>query len=144
MSETLFNPAEFEDVESSEIAIRNPQSGEPTGAVVTLMGPEHPRRKELEFAIAKQARAKLVSAMTRGRNAVDQADPEEEDAQQTEMLAKCTVGWRGLADEAGKPLEFSKEAARQLFTNPKRRWLRDQLVAALADRDRFIRRSATT
>lgn len=143
MTESLFNPFEFEDVESSEIAIRNP-IGEPTGATVVLMGPEHPRRKEIEFAIQKRARAKLVSAMSRGRNAIDQADPEEEDEQQTDMLAKCTVGWSGFAAEDGRPLEFSITAARKLYSTPKLRWLRNQLVEALGDRERFIKRSAVS
>lgn len=142
MNETaLFNPFEFEDVESADVAIVNPL-GEPTGAVVSLMGPEHPRRKEIEFAIQKRARAKLVAAMSRGRGAAAEADPEEEDEQQTDMLAKCTVGWTGFAGEDGKALEFSIAAARKLYATPKLRWLRNQLVEALGDRERFIKRSA--
>ena len=140
----MFNPFEFEDVDSVEVAIRNPISGDPTGATVTLMGPVHPRRREIDFAIARRASKRLVEAMTKGRNAIDQSDPEEEDEQVTDRLAKYTLGWAGLAGEDGKPLEFSIAAARKLYGTPKLRWLRDQVKEAADDRERFTRRSAAS
>ena len=142
--EPLFNPFDFEDVDSVDIAIRNPIGGELTGASVTLMGPVHPRRREIDFAIARRASKRLVEAMTKGRNAIDQSDPEEEDQQQTDRLAKYTLGWSGLAGEDGKPLDFSVAAARKLYSTPKLRWLRDQLKEAADDRERFTRRSAAS
>ena len=36
------------------------------------------------------------------------------------MLVACTIGWTG-AEPA-----FSKQAARAVYVDPKRRWLRDQ------------------
>ena len=53
------------------------------------------------------------------------SDPEDDEADQVDMLVSCTLGWTGAA------VPFSPQAARALYTDPKRRWLRDQVQAAL-------------
>lgn len=145
MNETaLFNPFEFEDVDSAIVQLRDPISGELTKACITLMGPVHPQRRQIDFAIAKRESVRLVEAMRKGRNAVNQVDPEEEFENQTERLAKYTLGWSGLSGEDGKPLEFSLAAARKLYATPKLSWLRDQIKVAADETERFIKRSAAS
>jgi hypothetical protein len=68
------------------------------------------------------------------------ADPEEEEGEEVDMLVACTLGWKGIS-VGGKALAYSAEAARSLYTDPKRRWLRDQIKAALNEREHFIKRS---
>jgi hypothetical protein len=48
----------------------------------------------------------------------------------------CTLGWTGSS------LPYSAEAARKLYSDPKRRWLCDQVQAALDERELFMRSSA--
>lgn len=50
------------------------------------------------------------------------------------ILAKCTVGWKGIVWE-GKTLKFSQEEALKLYSNPGLKWLSDQV-------DRFVHHSA--
>ena len=64
-------------------------------------------------------------------------DPLDDDAEQTDELVACTLGWTGFSTP------YSRDAARALYTDPKRRWLRDQVATGLQERELFIRRCAT-
>lgn len=118
----------FEDVDRADVRIKDPVTGAPTAMVVTLAGPEHPDRQRLVFARQRRLRAALSKT---GR--VPVSDPEEDDSDQLEMLLACTLGW------AGAKLPFSRDAARALYTDPRRRWLRDQVLEALERRELFTR-----
>lgn len=133
MSDETFRLDEYEDVATADVRIKNPKTGAPTSMVVTLAGPEHPDRKRIQFAKSRRLRAELSKT---GKLPV--TDPEEDEAEETDMLVSCTIGWTG-ADPA-----FSKQAARTVYTDPKRRWLRDQVLAALNERELFTRASAQT
>ncbi len=131
-----FDITSFEDVQSASVVIKDPSTGAPTPFVVELAGPEHPFRKKDDFNRARRMRQDLMKS-----GKVQLADPEEEDAEVTDRLADYTLGWQGLS-VAGQMIEFSREAAIKLYSDPKRRWLRDQVKAALEERERFIKRSA--
>lgn len=133
MSDETFKLDDFEDVLTAEVRIKNPKTGAPTPMVVTLAGPEHPDRKRIQFAKSRRLRAELSKT---GKLPV--TDPEEDESEETDMLVACTIGWTG-ADPA-----FTKQAARAVYTDPKRRWLRDQVLAALNERELFTRASALT
>lgn len=130
MSEDTFRLDDFEDVLTAEVRIKNPATGAPTPMVVTLAGPEHPDRKRIQFNKSRRLRAELSKT---GKLPV--TDPEDDEADETEMLVACTIGWTG-AEPA-----FSKQAARAVYVDPKRRWLRDQVLAALNERELFTRAS---
>lgn len=130
--EAVFDFTAFEDVESAEVRIKDPTSGAPTPMVVTLAGPEHPDRKRLLFAKQRRMRSQLSKT-----GKVQLNDPEEDEAEELDQLVACTLGWRGA------PVAYSRDAARQLYTDPRRRWLRDQVQAALQERELFTRRSAS-
>lgn len=118
----------FEDVDRADVRIKDPMSGAPTPMVVTLAGPEHPDRQRLVFARQRRMRAALSKT---GR--VPVSDPEEDSAEQLEMLLASTLGW------SGAQVAYSRDAARALYTDPKRRWLRDQVLEALERRELFTR-----
>ena len=129
------DPAPFdfnsiEDVPSATTRIKD-QGGAPTSMVITLAGPEHPERKRRLFARQRRLRAALAKT-----GKMPMSDPEDDEADELDDLVASTLGWVGAA------VPFSPAAARALYADPKRRWLRDQVLAALQERELFTRTSA--
>lgn len=120
----------IEDVPTGTYRIKD-QTGAPTLMVVTLAGPEHPDRKRRLFARQRRLRAALAKT---GKMPV--SDPEDDEADELDDLVVSTLGWEGAA------VPFSPAAARALYADPKRRWLRDQVLSALQERELFTRSSA--
>lgn len=54
-----------------------------------------------------------------------------------EMLAGCTLAWKGIGVEDGKNLEFSRPNAKLVYT--KFKWLRDQVDKFVGDRTNFTK-----
>jgi hypothetical protein len=125
----LFDPFSIEDVMTGVLRVRD-QNGAPTSWVITLAGPEHPDRKRRLFARQRRMRALLAKT-----GKLPTSDPEDDDAEQVDDLVACTLGWEGSA------LPYSPETARRLYADSKRRWLRDQVQAALDERELFMRSS---
>lgn len=125
-----FDPLSIEDVPTGELRVRD-AAGAPTSMIITLAGPEHPERKRRLFSRQRRLRAALSKT-----GKIPVADPEEDEADELEELVACTLGWRGAVQP------YSPAAARQLYADPKRRWLRDQVKAALEERELFTRSSA--
>ena len=131
-----FNLKSIKQVFTAEVQIKDP-NGEPLGVIFELAGPEHPERKRITFA---QSRKFMKSYSKTGR--AEMPEPEDAEAQKKENLAAFTLGWKGLVDENGVPVHFSKQAALDLYRDPEMAWLVDQLDAALGDKELFITRSA--
>lgn len=121
----------FEDTPTGEHHVRHPLTGVPTGMVVQLAGPEHPARKALLHARQRKMRAALSKT---GKMPV--LDPEADELDEVERLVVCTLGWSG-----GKEA-YSADTARAIYSDPKRRWFRDQVAEALEERELFTRASA--
>jgi hypothetical protein len=132
-----FDIADYEDVASSDVIIKHPATGAPTQLVITIAGPEHPDRKRQAFDRARKMRAQLQKT-----GKVQLGDPVDDEADMTDQLVAFTLGWSGMV-RAGQPVPYGADVARQLYTDGKLRWLRDQVVAALDEREAFIKRSAT-
>ena len=136
--ETTLDIDSFEDVLISTVVLKNPATGAPTPASIDVLGPEHPARKKL-----------LLDRIRKNRNQfqrtgkVEVSDPEDDIADETEILVACTVGWTGLT-QSGQPLAYSADAARALYTDPKRHWLRGQIKKSLDEVERFIASSSPT
>jgi hypothetical protein len=122
----------FEDVPTTDLRIKDP-NGLPTAMLITLAGPEHPDRKRRQFVRQRKFRAEFAKA---GKMPV--TDPSDDYDDETDELVACTLGWVGAA------VPYSPSAARTLYADPKRQWLRVQVKAALDERDRFTRSSAAT
>ena len=133
-----FDLTSISEQQSAEVELLHPVTGAPLDAVVILAGPEHPARKRLVFDRQRRLRAKFAKS---GRLQLD--DPAAEADEAIELLAACTLGWRGLTD-AGKPLDYTPAAAAALYARPELAWMRAQLMAALDDRERFIAASRET
>lgn len=131
-----FNLKSIKQVFSAEIEIKDP-NGEPLGVTFELAGPEHPDRKRITFA---QNRKFLKAYAKTGR--AEMPEPEDAEAQKKENLAAFTLGWKGLLDEKGKEVPFSKAAALEMYRDPEMAWLVDQIDNALGDKELFITRSA--
>lgn len=130
MTDDGFDFESFEDVSTGTLHVKTP-TGAPTGVQITLAGPEPPDRKRRIFARQRRLRAAIAKT---GKLPV--ADPEDDEADDLDELVACTLGWAGAA------VPYSVEAARKLYADPKRRWLRDQVKAALDDRELFTRACA--
>lgn len=127
---------------SAELEIVHPLSLLPLGAWFLLAGPEHQARKRAQVQYARKLRERLA----RG-DVVDVELVTDEEAE-TEMMVAATLGWHGPEGGpvlfGGVPLPFSPEAARKLYSDPDRRWLRDQVLNALERRRLFIQGSPAT
>ena len=132
-----FNLKSIRQVASAKIQVKDPATGDPTGVIFEMAGPEHPDRKRITFA---QSRKFLRSYAKTGR--AEMPEPEDAESQKKENLAAFTLGWTGLIDDAGAPVVFSKAAALGLYNNPEMGWLVDQLDSALGEKELFITRSA--
>ena len=132
-----FNLKSIRQVASAKIQVKDPATGDPTGVIIVMAGPEHPDRKRITFA---QSRKFLRSYAKTGR--AEMPEPEDAESQKKENLAAFTLGWTGLIDDAGAPVVFSKAAALELYNNPEMGWLVDQLDSALGEQELFITRSA--
>ena len=128
----------FEDVATATVALKNPATGAPTAATVELYGPEHPVRKKIQFDRARKLRASFQRS-----GKIEVSDPLDDVSDQTDFLVACTAGWSGLT-QGGKPLDYSPEAARLLYTDAKRQWVRAQVAKALDEAERFISASVKT
>lgn len=129
----MFDIDQFEDVQTGLLEIKNPATGEPTGVSVTLAGPEHPTRQKILMD-----RTRRVRAAVRKTGKLEVTDPLEDVAEETDYLVACTLGWTGLA-RGGVAVEFSTAAARDLYSDPKRQWLRAQVKEGLDEIELFIK-----
>jgi len=140
MDTTITSPVDFdlmsfEDVQSADVRIKAPDTGAPTPLVISLAGPEHPKRRKIQLDRQRRLRAQLQRT-----GKVQLGDPVEDEQEEAELLADCTLGWTGMV-ASGKVVEFSRAKALEIYTDPRRQWLRAQVKAALDDREAFIRRS---
>ena len=85
------------------------------------------RNKNREYQRAR------IAQMARSKSRKIDYTMSDEDA--CDLLAECTVEWRGIVDE-GKEVEFSKEAAHDLYM--KYIWIREQVDAFIGDRANFF------
>jgi len=121
--------------DTGELIIKD-NAGDPTDIVFILAGFSHPVRVETE---RKAQRPLLRSLNKTGKVAINE-DPEDLWDEETERLVKLTIGWRNIQEDAAD-VPFSPEKAREYYD---RRDLgfRQQVVAGLADRQVFTKRSS--
>lgn len=131
--------AAFDTVAASnkgaEIELKHPVTMEPLGAFVTVLGKDsdifrQAFRRKVNAKLARDAMAKK-----RGKD-VEPPTVEDSEADGLDLLVACTTGWRGLTD-GGEPLEYSPEAARNLYTRAP--WIRLQVDEAIGDLANFMK-----
>ena len=117
--------------EGVEVELLDIASGEGSGVFIKVLG--------TDSKAFKQRSAEL------SRNAVDRrrardgqpADPDENDSDEAELLSNCTVAWRGLENDDGTDLVFTKAKAKELYLNYP--LIKEQVDRAISDRARFIK-----
>lgn len=122
----------IEDVGSADYEVLHPVTREATGAFITLAGPEHPDRKKMTMSLIRRQRADALRTKPKATDIEDEID------ESRDMLAKVTLGWRGMR-KAGAPLPFSQAAAKELYADPKSQWLVKQLMQAMNNAELFIK-----
>lgn len=143
---TAFDLDDIQDLESAEIELLHPKTGNGLGAFVTLAGPEHPDRKRLTMAMirrmrteqARAAAANAVAVRTGKQPAVNVTDPEDDTAETIENLAAITLAWRGMKF-GGQEMACTKQAALDLYRDPKRQWIVRQLIERMNAVDVFTK-----
>ena len=125
----------FSSTQQGVLVLVTPATLARTTSTITLASAENPVRKKLEHAKQRKYRADVQKL-----GKVQFSDPAEEIDEQTDYLVASTLGWN--LKQAGKPLEFSPAAARALYTDPKRDWVRKQVGEALNQNQLFIKDSA--
>lgn len=87
---------------------------------------------------AEQRKLNKISAFAkRGSDALDAG---ELIAEGIDKAVAATAGWRNLPDKDGNDVPFSAETAREIYLNPKSRWIADWVVGLVNDRGNFAGR----
>lgn len=120
--------------QGEELQLIHPDGVTPMEMFITLRGMDSDayQAKKLEIARRIQSRKQ--------RNAKYVVPAEEQDEFGYELLAACTLAWRGF-EEDGQPLSFSEAAALKQFR--RFQWLAEQAAAFIQDRANFLRPSST-
>ncbi len=122
-------------VQSADVVIKHPLTGQPTPVVITIASPEHPTRKRINMAAQRRLRS-IISRT--GKMPV--TDPQEDADEELQTLVACTLGWRGVRIK-GDWVDFSAAAAHALYSDSTKRWLVDQVRDAMNARETFTQRS---
>lgn len=111
-----------------EFELKDYRTGKGTGAFIKLLGMDSDAVKAF-----MDAQARKYSELRKAGKEVPKEDPEQSGI---ELLTVCTVGWRGIDDANGQPLEFSKDTARRIYAEyPLIREFVDRVIAV---RENFL------
>ena len=117
--------------DTAVVEILHPVTGEPLGIRITIHSSDSDVARNM---IRAQATTRLHHLRSKKRSILTQ---EEVEAEGTEYLVKCTVGWEGV-EENGTPLSATPENLRRVYSTPAYRWLRQQVDEAIAERGLFF------
>lgn len=134
-ADAMLDLALIEDVEQAEVQLK--RNGTPLPVFVTLAGPEHPKRKAYALQTQRKMRKQLSA---NGKFSLP--DPLESEQEENDLLANCTLAWRGVAFN-GAALECTRANVLMLLEDKKRAWFRAALKAAFDDGEAFIAGSAS-
>lgn len=115
--------------EGAELEVLDPVTGDGVGVFIILAGADSTIHRKATATIAKRR----MSNMKGFRNMA--LDPEKFEAEGIEVLAACTLGWRGVVVD-GAPLPCSRDNAIQLYTRFP--WLREQVDQFISDRSVYL------
>lgn len=129
-----FELVEF--VDTAAVEIKDPTRGHaPTGWIITVASEVHPIRKAWDFKQRRLKAARMAASLSKGKG-IPTDDPEDAEADLIERLVACTLGW------TGSKVAYTPAAARALYSDPRRVWVRRQVIESLDDIELFTRSSA--
>ncbi len=115
--------------EGVEIELRDLRTGKGSGAFIRVLGTDSDKFAELSAERSRQVATILE------RTGKKELSREEVNGLTVDLLAGCTIGWRGLKD-GGEPFEYSDERAKKLYEGYPA--IREQVNLAIADRTNFL------
>ena len=115
--------------EGAELEVLDPITNEPVGVYITLAGADSAIHRTATATIAKRRLSNPKGFRNRA------LDPEKFEAEGIEVLAACTLGWRGVIVE-GAPLPCGRDNAVRLYTRFP--WLREQVDQFVSDRSAYL------
>ena len=121
----------YDSVLTGDLIVTDPKTGAPTTSVITLGSPEHESRKRIDLARTRKLRAEYAST-----GKMPQSDPLEDIEDETEYLVASVVSWN--LTQAGQPVPVDANTVRRLLTDPKKKWLRTQVLAGVNKSELFI------
>jgi hypothetical protein len=120
--------------EGAEIELTHPITKEPTGIFITVFGKESSAfRNTMNARYNEEANREALALKNNDASVVP---IEKTIADNIDLLAKCTKGWRNMIFNK-KPIEFSYDSAVMVYT--KWPWMRPQVDAAIGDLANFIK-----
>jgi hypothetical protein len=105
--------------------------GEPVS--LFLLGSDSKQYRSASRALARNRLKRAQTNKSKGAVSDDQLDAA--DADEVELIVQCTVGWEGIIDSKAKPVDYTPEGARWLYTTYP--VIREQADKAIVDRARF-------
>lgn len=128
-----------------DFAVLKPGTATPTGWVITLAGPAHPKAVAFKNAAQRdrlQKEAAIEASQMNGRKVKpDAKTPDEEDQRTVKWLVSRIITWTPIKIGA-ETIEFSDAAAIELFLRPVLAPLVSQIVEYLASERAFMPASA--
>lgn len=138
METTVTAPAAFDfatrDVAAkaeagADLEVLDPVTGESVGVTITLAGADSTIHRKATATIAKRRMSNAKGFRNRA------LDPEKFEAESIEVLAACTLGWKGVVVD-GAPLPCGRDNAVMLYTRFP--WLREQVDQFISDRSAYL------
>jgi len=118
--------------------LTHPITGEPTGLTLELIGQDHDDYHQAQIDVVKNFRK---------NGTTDPAEISHSIEGQVKVVAACIVGWTNTSDAFKQVFAklgftddtFSKEKALALVGQKTARWVREQILTAIGDKERFFK-----
>ena len=114
-----------------------------TPVTITLLGPESDvaRRFDTERRVKAANRFTVIGQKKKESALLTPEGLEEQREHDTAKLVAMTVSWTGFVDDEGKPVDFTEDEARTLYTEDVD--IREQAMAFISSLSAFFGRSST-
>lgn len=112
---------------------RPDHEGEKTGIRIKLAAPDSPAYRDLESAIIDRGLAKAAKR----RNGAAPITSVSLEKEKIEFLVGITIDWEGVVFD-GQEMPFTPENAKILYSEPRLRFLNNQVDAFASDRRNFF------
>ena len=113
----------------AELEVLDPVTNEPVGVYITLAGADSVVHRKAVANISKRRFNNQKGFRNKG------FDPEKMEAESIEILAVCTLSWKGVTVD-GDPLPCSRDNAIKMYTRFP--WLREQVEQFIGDRSAYL------
>jgi hypothetical protein len=133
---SIFDKATTKADEGAELELLDPIDYEYTGYRITLRGKDSEAFRKFQRA---KNRAQMNKVAKSGRNKIDFTGDEGYDFT-TDMLVALTVDWN-LKGEGESALPCDDETKREIYTDRRVAWIRDQATDFVEDRANFLSQS---